>query len=416
MELGRVFRAIGLMTGSSMDGIDAAILDTDGIAVNRHVEGVTINYSTSFHLLLRASEYAVQQELGNIKAAERNFNNHVLQYVRDKEIDLFTLYDELEGTTFAAVVKKLTMLHYQAVTDVLAKANMNPKDIDVIGFHGQNLYHNPPKKITLQVGDGQLLASLSGITVVNNFRTNDVKHGGQGAPFAPLYHQALAVKGDVYPVAVVNCGGIANISIITGPDEKQVMGFDVGPGSVLIDRYVRIKTLNKEFMDEGGKYGLLGKANLDTLKSLKESSVINYEGDFFHKLPPKSLDASNFILVDQLDKLSMEDACATLEVFTAQCICKSIDLLTISPKLWVLAGGGWNNPVIIQSLRKLLHDKSGDVKVCMADDLGWSNKYLEAGIFAFMAVRSLNNLPISFPNITGVPRALPGGNLYNPQV
>lgn len=419
--------AIGLMTGSSMDGIDAVIIKTDGEACVQHIDGAMVAYSPEFHLLLRIAEYALQQERGDLQEAEKHFSNHVHKYLQEKGLGdkLPLLQGELgQKITLANIINRLTILHGQLVQTLMHKANLKVADIDVIGFHGQNLYHNPAQKLSIQVGDGQLLADITGIAVVNDFRSNDVKNGGQGAPLAPMYHRVLAYRDDLYPVVVVNCGGIANVTIISKPSSKttsfehlDVIGFDVGPGNALIDRYVRYKTEGKEFMDADGKYGSRGVADRYVLSLLKEKAIVNYKDDFLHRAPPKSLDARNFTLIAELDSLTFEDACATLEAFTAKCIADSIDLVDIeAPKIWVLAGGGWNNPVITGFLKQLLLDKLGPkVKVMTADEVGWNSKYLEVEIFAYLAVRSLKGLPVSVPGITGVSRPMLGGKKYSPK-
>lgn len=400
-----------------MDGIDAVILKTDGKTQAEHIHGESTTYTPQFHLLLRIAEYAVQQEKGNLDDAEKHFSQHLHAYLHQKGLDdeLPLLKAELnQPITLKNITHKLTILHGELVHTLLANAKLENAAIDVIGFHGQNLYHNPQQKLTIQVGDAQLLANITGICTVNDFRSNDVKHGGQGAPLAPMYHRVLADKNAIYPMAVVNCGGIANISIIYGPEDEDVMGFDVGPGNALIDRYIRYKTAGKEFMDMDGKYGSKGMVDRFTLGLLKEKSIVNYKSDFLHKSPPKSLDARNFELIPELDSLSFEDACATLEAFTAKCIVDSIDLTQMdAPKIWILAGGGWHNPVITKTLKQLLLDKLGPaVKIMSADEIGWSSKYIEVEIFAYLAVRSLIGLPISMPGITGVSRPMPGGTLH----
>jgi anhydro-N-acetylmuramic acid kinase len=369
-----ILKSIGLMSGTSMDGIDAALMETDGRQVINFKVGVSLSYDAEFKQLIREAELQVRAFKKNVASKE--------------------------------VIKKSTELHAEIVFALLKKVNLNPKDIDVIGYHGQSLYHNPAKKITIQVGDGQLLANLTGIKVINDFRKNDIANGGQGAPLAPLYHQALAAKLNMFPLAIVNCGGIANISLITGPGQLEVSGFDTGPGNVLIDRYIREKTSNKEFMDLDGKYGLLGKINQDILKKLS-IQLANY----LAKPAPKSLDPGDFYLIEELNNFSINDACATLEAFTAKCIVESLNSKLI-PRKWVLAGGGWNNPVITKYLKHYLAEEIEDFEMNIADEVGMSSVYMEAEIFAYLAVRSLYKLPISLPSVTGCKTPTLGGKLY----
>ena len=370
-----MIRTIGLMSGTSMDGIDAALIETDGQQVYRYIETCSLNYSAAFKQQLREAELQFRQAKKNIASAE--------------------------------LVHKSTELHALLVNNLLDKAKLNPKDINLIGYHGQSLYHNPAEKITIQIGDAQLLANLTGIAVVNDFRSNDIANGGQGAPLAPIYHQALAIKLNSFPLVIVNCGGIANISLITGPGETQVTGFDTGPGNVLIDRYIRQKTNNQEFMDEDGKYGLQGNVNQAVLQKLM-AMLQNY----LAKPAPKSLDPSDLHLTEELNHLSIYDACATLEAFTAISIVNS---LAMPPKRWVLAGGGWNNPVIVKYLKQYLYEKIDSFEMNLASEVGFDSAYMEAELFAYLAARHFYKLPISLPLVTGCKKATLGGKFYTPQ-
>jgi anhydro-N-acetylmuramic acid kinase len=318
--------------------------------------------------------------------------------------------------TFDQVVQRSTELHAEIVLKLLQKTNRSADEIDVIGYHGQTLLHKPSAKITVQVGDGELLAKMTGITVVNDFRRRDVFSGGQGAPFAPLYHQALAIRDHKVPAAVVNCGGIANVTVITGEHINQVVGFDTGPGNGLIDRYIKQRTHGKELMDTNAKYGLNGRVNEETIKLLYEKSITSHSGDFFRSKPPKSLDIADFALIPELNILSIQDASATLEAFTADSIVHSTEFFDgVIPTYWILAGGGWHNPVIKRELEVRLKEKLGShIEVLTADEAGWNGRALEAQIFAYLAVRSLMNLPISVPGTTLVPKPLCGGHAYLP--
>ena len=367
-----ILKSIGLMSGTSMDGIEAVLMETDGQGTINSIVTASLAYSVEFILSLRTEELLVRKAKNNIASLD--------------------------------VIKRSTELHAELVSILLKKANLIPSDIDIIGYHGQALYHNPAEGITIQIGDGQLLADLTGIAVINDFRSNDIANGGQGAPLAPLYHQALAIKSSYFPVAVVNCGGIANISIVYGPD--KVEGFDTGPGNVLIDRYIRHKTNNAELMDFNGKYGFNGVVNQKILEKLAErlSSYLN-------KKPPKSLDPGDLDLIEELDTLSINDACATLENFTAKCIVESVSNL---PSKWVLAGGGWNNPVITKYLKQYLAEKIDHPDIKIAQEINWDGVHMEAEIFAFLAVRSLHKLPITLPSTTGAKTPTFGGHAYLP--
>ncbi len=368
-----VLKCIGLMSGTSMDGIDASLIQTDGKKIILPKANYSLTYDAEFKKALREAELDSRKAKKNKASLE--------------------------------VVKKSTELHAEAVNNLLQEVNLQPKDVDLIGYHGQSLYHNPLEKITIQIGDGQLLANLTGIKVINDFRINDIISGGQGAPLAPLYHQALASKLNIFPIAFLNCGGIANVSLITGLDENQVTGFDTGPGNVLIDRYVRNKTLNKEFMDLDGKYGLKGQLNQVILDKLIEQL-----SEYMSKPVPKSLDPGDFYLPSEIESLSIHDACATLEAFTALSIVKSFK--DILPKKWVLAGGGWSNPAILKYLKIYLSERLEDFELNLASELGFSTTYMEAELFAYLAARSFCKLPISYPSVTGCKEPTLGGKLY----
>lgn len=410
-----MFKAIGLMTGSSMDGVDGALIETDGLFYSRHINGESIDYSPELKVLLRISEYSVQQEKGDLNLASLNFKKHMLKFL--PEIKNSISMNELENylsddVTLENVKNHLTILHAEIVENLLKKSDI--KSVDIIGFHGQNLYHNPANGITIQMSDGNLMSSITKTTVVTNFRSNDILHGGQGAPLAPMYHRVLASMKNILPIAFVNCGGISNISFINGLGDDDFIGFDTGAGNVLIDKYIRYKTSGKEFMDLDGKYGSKGSVDHSILSILYSNSIKHHSGNFFVSHPPKSLDYSNFILIPEILDMKIEDACATLEYFTADSILNSFDFLdNRSLKAVVLCGGGWNNPVIkkffIEGAAKKLSPKIG---IVTSDELGWKSKYIEAEIFAYLAVRSKLNLPTSLPTITGARKPTVGGVIH----
>jgi len=366
--------AIGLMSGTSMDGIDAALIKTDGENVIEEIASISMPYTLETRNILKNSEAMIR-----------------LSHCSD------------EGASSLS-----TALHIQAVRLLLHKAKYKFNEIDVIGYHGQTMYHNPEEKISIILGDGKLMSKALGITVVNDFRARDISRGGRGAPFAPLYHFALAKRDHKIPVAIVNCGGIANITIIHDDNPENMIAYDTGPGNGLIDRLVRMRTKGKEHMDKNGKYGMKGKVDLDILEILYAKSTFKNGQNFFDQRGPKALDINDMQLIPELDNLSLEDACRTLEAFTADSIVRS--LKNSVPTHWILAGGGWNNPVILSELKRRLSGSN----VMTATESGWDNAALEAQIFAYLAVRSLKGLPLSFPNTTGVSEATCGGVQYLP--
>lgn len=420
------FYSIGLMSGTSMDGIDAALMKTDGVSVIEPIEFVSSHYDPEVKTLLKATEFAIRQHDGSTSFTQERFVDNIKKYLQtslqlsidEAVLTLKKLSHYLQSDiTYEAVVQLSTRLHGDVVEQLLAQTKLEPKKIDVIGYHGQTLFHSPEKGISLQIGDGQALANRLGIAVVNDFRIDDIKAGGQGAPLAPMYHQALAVRDKKYPIAVLNCGGIANVTFIWGDSENDLVGFDTGPGNGLIDRYIKMKTKGEETMDEDGRYGSKGIVNPDVLKALYAKAIHLKSGKNYLELkPPKSLDINDLILIPELDTLSLEDACATLEAFTAQTIAESLHYFdqTKWPHLWVLAGGGWHNPVIRGVLEKQIKTLIKDAVVEMAEDAGWNSQFMEAEIFAYLAVRRLLGLPISVPATTGVSKPLSGGHLYIP--
>lgn len=370
-----VLKCIGLMSGTSMDGVDAALMHTDGQNIIEVIANSSLSYDTNFKKLLRKAEEDTRNARKNMASFE--------------------------------IIKESTEIHAKPVNELITKIGINYQEVDLIGYHGQSLYHNPDANITVQIGNGQALADMTKIPVINDFRSQDIQNGGQGAPLAPIYHQALAKKINIFPIAFINCGGIANVSLINGPEEDQVTGFDTGPGNALIDLYVRQKTDNKEFMDLDGRYGKKGKVNYNILQKLMDQLL-----KYINTPPPKSLDPGNFSLIDDLYELNINDGCATLEAFTALSIASSFKNL---PKKLVLAGGGWNNPMILNFLKEYLSKKLSHFELNLATELGFSTTYMEAELFAYLAARSYYNLPISFPKVTGCRKPTTGGTLYKPK-
>ncbi len=424
--------SIGMMSGTSMDGIDAALLETDGThQILERLGHVALSYQPVFKIALKAAEYAVRRYLGDVAEAKKHFKNCIIDYCEielgmsasasDSKMKEITAYFFEESTSsneisFEIIVSHLTYLHGIVVNKLLKEKHLSSEKIDVVGFHGQCFYHQPNKKISVIVGDGQALADQINITVVDNFRAKDIEAGGQGAPFAPFYHQALAIKDKTFPLAVLNCGGIANITLIYGPDENDLIAFDAGPGNGLIDRLVRLRTEGRVHMDFNGCYGLRGNINHAVLERLMHEAVKKDDQNYLFINPPKSLDIGDLHLIPELLELSLEDACATLEAFTAKAIVESLDLLEKDlPHHWILAGGGWNNPVIYRELQSSLMKKIGNnLHLQTADEFGWDSQALEAQIFAYLAVRSLQNMPLSTYNTTGVPVSISGGDIHKP--
>jgi anhydro-N-acetylmuramic acid kinase len=389
--------AIGLMSGTSMDGVDAALLNTDGEYIIQTRGHISLSYDPAFQVQLKLAEHVFYTHQGNSLAAAQ-----YLQAQHNINLD--------------KLIQHSTEWHQKAIEQLLYNLNISRESIDIIGYHGQTLFHNPAAGLTVQVGDSQSLANALGISVVSDFRQNDIQHGGQGAPLAPLYHQALAVRDQQYPIAIINCGGIANITLIAGSRYEDICAFDTGPGNALIDRYIKQQTAEQVCMDKDGQYGLQGHIHPEILTVLFERAGLYQDKNYFTLPPPKSLDINNLELIPELDQLSLNDACATLAAFTAQTIANSITHTDMPiPKLWVIAGGGAKNPVICQELSRrvagMTHE-TGIVKT--ADEMGWSAQGMEAELFAWLAVRSVKNLPLSVPQTTGVSQPVSGGCVFKP--
>jgi anhydro-N-acetylmuramic acid kinase len=354
--------AIGLMSGTSLDGMDAALLRTDGNKVEEYGASLTLSYPLDFQNRLREA----------IRSA-----------VEGQPLYPFALEQEL------------TRRHAEAVEQLLQKAGMRPKEVEVIGFHGQTLYHAPKQQICWQMGDGNLLAELTGINVVADFRRRDIAAGGQGAPLVPLYHQALALELEK-PLAVVNIGGIGNVTYLSSRSEEPPLAFDTGPGNVLLNEWMYHHAGMP--VDTNGQTAARGKVYENLLE-------VMLEHPYFAARPPKSLDRHSFSL-EAMQNLTAEDGAATLTAFTAQTIAQSAQWFPEPPKRWIICGGGRRNPVLMAELVKRLP------QAIPCEAVGWEGDILEAQAFAFLAVRSLRGLPLSLPTTTGVNRAVTGGAFY----
>jgi anhydro-N-acetylmuramic acid kinase len=361
--------AIGLMSGTSMDGVDAAIMRTDGRAALDVGPAITIPYDDALRAGIRAN-------LG-------------------------------KETAPADLVGRITNAHTAAVRALLTASGFDAAQIDVVGFHGHTILHRPDRRQTVQVGDAQALADAVGIPVVFDFRAADIGAGGQGAPFAPLFHAVMADPLD-RPLAVVNIGGVANATWIgagfdvrsPNPDLTEIVAFDTGPGNALLDDWMILRT-GRSF-DPGGETALAGAPDLGLVDRLMEHG-------YFGVAPPKSLDRNAFHAED-LAGHSTEDGAATLAAFTARSILAAARHYPAPPGAWFVTGGGRHNAAMMTALA----DGAG-VPVLPIEEAGWNGDALEAQAFAWLAVRSLEGLPLSLPATTGVPRPLTGGRLFRPK-
>ena len=362
----KLFRAIGLMSGTSIDGIDAALVETDGYDYVRPIAFLPNPYSSDFRARLR-------ETFGNRAGSD---DIHV-----------------------AAVEKELTERHAEIVQNLRRKVSGEDENIDFVGFHGQTILHKPEDRLTIQIGDGALLAKMTGLPVINDFRSADVLSGGHGAPLVPLYHRALSAKIPK-PIAIVNIGGVANMTWVGGDSDEDILAFDVGPGNALIDDWV-LKHKGQAF-DEYGLMAASGKAD--------SAFVENFLAHpFFKQAPPKSLDRDTF-KSHVPSGMSAVDGAATLTMISARAIALAITYAPQKPRHLYITGGGRLNNTLMRWIADL-----AQIPVNSVDDLGWSGDGLEAEAFAYLAVRSHLGLPLSVPGTTGVKTPMTGGKLHKPQ-
>jgi anhydro-N-acetylmuramic acid kinase len=355
------------MSGTSMDGVDAALIETDGERVLSFGPALTMPYA--------ADQRAVLREAIAVAGGAEGASPHD-EIIRRAE----TL---------------LTETHAAAIARTTDAAGLKASDIHYAGFHGQTVLHRPQQKLTWQIGDGAALAAATGIDIVFDFRSADVAAGGQGAPLVPLYHQAL-VKGlrTDLPVAVLNIGGVANVTYVGGDDE--LLAFDTGPGNAAIDDWCLRHTGRP--LDEDGRLALAGRVDRAVLAAMLDNP-------WFDKAPPKSLDRMDFT-AEPASGLSAEDGAATLTAFTAQAVARGARHFSGPAKRWLVCGGGRRNPVLMAALAQAL-----EAPVERVEAVGWRGDFLEAEAFAFLAARHLRGLPLSLPTTTAAPAPQTGGRL-----
>lgn len=354
-------RALGLMSGTSVDGVDVALIETDGEQVKSFGDFMTVPYADEVRRQIRTA-FGAEEPNDATAAAE--------QAVTEAHVDAVKRWSRQSGTALSMV--------------------------DVLGFHGQTITHRPERHFTWQVGDGAMLARATGVKVVSDLRIADVKAGGQGAPLVPIYHAALA-RELPRPLAVVNIGGVGNVTWI-GAD-GSLLAFDTGPGNGPIDDWCARRAGLR--FDRDGALAALGKVDRARVERFSEHR-------FFTVTPPKSLDRGDFS-DSWAEGLSVADGAATLTRGTARAIALAARHFPMPVAQWVVSGGGARNPTLLKAITEETRGK-----VVTADSLGWNGDALEAQAFAFLAVRSLRGLPITFPGTTGAPRPLTGGKVDLP--
>ncbi len=359
-------QAVGLMSGTSLDGVDVALIETDGERIAALGPSSCRPYADDERSVLRQA----LAEAGGL--TDRTARPGIL----------------------AQAEELVTRAHGDAVEAFLADNRLDA--VDVVGFHGQTVLHRPEHRLTIQIGDGKALARRLGLTVVHDFRAADVAAGGQGAPLVPVFHRALAETLDrEKPIAVLNIGGVANVTFID--DHHDPVACDTGPGNALIDDFMRART--GQAFDDGGAAAARGEVDEAFV-----GRVLAHP--FFDRRPPKSLDRNAFAFAHLgLPDVSVPDGAASLAALTARAVARVIPHLRRAPKCWIVAGGGVRNRTLMRMLERSL----APARVETADAVGWSADALEAQAFAYLAVRTLKGLPITFPSTTGVPRPLTGG-------
>ena len=366
-------RILGFMTGTSLDAVDMAVLETDGEEIQAFgPAGERKLREETRDLLLVATEIA-------------------RGWPRDKP----------EPEIFAEAARAVADEHFHAAESFLAEHGLAWTDFDLLGVHGQTVLHErpTPERIgrTVQLLDAERLAKASGRPVAFDFRTADVAAGGQGAPLAPIYHAARArASGLPAPVAALNVGGVANITLIG--DREELLAFDTGPGNGMIDLMLQSRGLGR--FDENGRLAAAGRVDQGILEAFLDSA-------YFAGPAPKSLDRYDFPL-DLVEPLSAEDAAATLVAFTAEAVIKAFEH-GARPNALIVCGGGRHNPQIMRALTE-----RAPVPVKTAEDYGWRGDSIEAEAFAYLAARTAKGLPISFPGTTGVRAPMTGGRIVRP--
>jgi anhydro-N-acetylmuramic acid kinase len=375
----KLYTAIGLMSGTSMDGVDASLIRSNGIDQFNNILDEYYEYDDDLHQRL-------------IDLRNLILNNEDLSKYSNK---------------LSKLEREITIFHSKIVNEISLKHN---HEIDFVGFHGQTIFHNPEKKISKQLGEGKLLSQLVKKKVVYDFRQEDLINKGQGAPLTPIFHNLLSKNINEkyqidFPICFINIGGISNITKIVGKDEKEeenLEAFDLGPGNCLIDDWVRKNSKNK--FDQNGSIGRSGKIN----QLILNQAIENFKIDSYEK----SLDIKNFD-ISFVRGLSFEDGCATITNLTAYLIAKGIEYSNSNndkPIKYLLCGGGRKNSFLIQNIKGYISNKT-NISLDLIDKYDFDGDYIESQAFGYLAIRSFLNLPISFPKTTGCVKPTIGGKL-----
>ena len=365
----KIITAIGLMSGTSCDGIDASIVKSNGEDILNLIGDYFFPYEEKSKFRIRK----LKEKIDKVLDLEKN----------KSEID------DLE--------KEITFLHFQAITLLLKKLKINKSEIDLVGFHGHTIFHSFNDKKTKQLGDGKNLSKLTSLNVIYNFRENDLKNGGQGAPLVPVFHKLLQKKLQLKtPAVFINIGGISNLTYLDKKDE--MISFDSGPGNFLIDKLLQLKSNDKIQFDKNGDLAFKGR--------IDKSILDNYLSDPYYKtLPPKSLDVNDFNL-SPVREISLQNSITTLSELTSVTIVNSLNFFLHRPQKIILCGGGRKNRYIYEQIAK-----KSNISTTSIDHYKLNGDFIESQAFAYLAIRSFLKKPISFPKTTGVSKPMTGGKL-----
>ena len=371
--MGKLYTALGLMSGTSGDGVDASLISSDGIDQYNEIINRYFKY-----------DQKIYENLHNLRGKILKFE------------DLQKNVNEIKN-----LEKEITLFHAKVVSKIL---DTTDNKVDFIGFHGQTIYHNSLEKISKQIGDGNLLSQLTKKTVIYNFRQNDIKNGGEGAPLVPIFHRLIVKQKKIgLPVCILNIGGIANVTAIDGYDKYSFLSRDLGPGNCLIDEWVRKNTKSK--FDNNGELAKKGRTN---------DLILKQALDNFDNRPNKnilSFDTKDFSL-GFVRGLNLEDGVATLTDFTGRIIREELSnfLSDTIKKQWkiLVCGGGRKNLTLVERIKSRLVK---NLVIQPIDDYDVDGDHVESQAFAYLAIRSYLDLPISFPKTTGCKEPTTGGVL-----
>jgi len=374
----KIFTTLGLMSGTSMDGVDLSLIKSDGY---NHIEQIYDKYY-EFNDELYKELVFLREDIKNSEDLKKN------------------------SAKINEIEKKFTLFNAKIINEFIDKTKSKP---ELIGFHGQTIFHQAKEKISKQIGDGNLLSQITKCLVVNKFRQKDLEENGQGAPLAPIFHYLISKKINNqfnlrYPINIINIGGITNVTLVLNNKnvEKDIFAYDIAPGNCLIDEWLR-KNSDQKF-DKGGKIASFGKVDKLILNQAKDNFEISTIKD--------SLDTNNFD-ISFAKGLSLEDGCATLTEFTAYLISEGLKkinkLNNIKIKNFILCGGGRKNQTLIDKINQFLNNKELIIK--NIDEYKINGDFVESQAFAYLAIRSFLNLPISFPNTTRCNKSISGGEI-----